>query len=375
MIEKIRKDLKTIFKDDPNRLAHIEGVEKTALYFQKKFDLDRDKIITACLLHDITKNKPREYHETIIKDAYGTAIFNTYTPPLYHAFSAAFVAKEEYGVTDKDVLSAIENHTVGKPAMTLFEKVIFISDYIEPTRPYKASKQVRKLAFQDIDLAVFTAIDKSIRLFESEEGSVPEIAYQAREYYKKELLDLVILFETERTFIRRTRMKDASVLAKWWNDGRLMASVGFPYGLGIPLEKVEKQLETMSQNEDATRIVLICDKETKHAIGELSYGHHDKRHKTMRIGMKIAEPDYQKKGYGEETLRGFVEYLFETYGLEAILIDTFCENHPARKLYEKLGAKTLSVEKDYWTNKEGKSYDVIFYSLDKKTYKKGGNNG
>ena len=90
-----------------------------------------------------------------------------------------------YNITDDDILNSILNHTIGKEAMTIYEKIIFISDYIEPNRVYESCIKVRKLAFESLDLAVYTAIDDSIKFYEKNGGQVPESAYRARKYYKK----------------------------------------------------------------------------------------------------------------------------------------------------------------------------------------------
>ena len=39
--------------------------------------------------------------------------------------------------------------------MTLLEKIIYLADYIEPTRDFGALKELRPLAFEDLDRATF----------------------------------------------------------------------------------------------------------------------------------------------------------------------------------------------------------------------------
>ena len=38
--------------------------------------------------------------------------------------------------------------------MTLLEKIIYIADYIEPTRDFEGVEPLRKLAYEDIDSAM-----------------------------------------------------------------------------------------------------------------------------------------------------------------------------------------------------------------------------
>jgi len=195
MIEDIKRDLLEIYKNKPHRMRHIEGVLQTAIEFGKKFKLDLHKLELAALLHDITKYYPLNEQKEIIKANYSNAdyILNNYNDKILHSYSAAFVAKEKYGITDNDVLGAIMHHTIGKANMNMYEKIIFLSDYIEPGRVYESCVKARELAKDNIDLAVYAAIDDSIIFYEKEKVNIPRESYQARAYYKKLLEELIWL--------------------------------------------------------------------------------------------------------------------------------------------------------------------------------------
>lgn len=183
MIERIKSDLKKFLKDDVMRLSHIYGVKETALKLGKLYGADLTQLTLASYLHDITKHYPTQTHIDLLKAHNKAHIITEFTPPLYHAYTASIIAKEHYNITDEDVLSAIESHTVGKPNMTLLEKILFISDFIEPHRLYPSCVIVREIAFNDLDKAVYKAIDLSITLYEKRHETIPTIAYQAHTYY------------------------------------------------------------------------------------------------------------------------------------------------------------------------------------------------
>lgn len=187
MIERIKNDLKTIYKDKQSRLKHVLGVEKMALKLANEHHADSTKIQIAALLHDITKYIPTKEHVHIIKENYKNSdeILNGYNKFIYHGFTAAVIARNKYDIKDQDILNAIIHHTVGKPAMTIYEKILFIADYTEENRTYPNCVKARKLLSQDIDLAVYEAINDSITLYESTNDQIPKIAYEARTYYKE----------------------------------------------------------------------------------------------------------------------------------------------------------------------------------------------
>ncbi len=183
----IYNDLLIELKDKPRRLKHVLGVRDTALEFGKKYNLDLDILETAALLHDITKYYSLKQNKEIIDKYFEetTRIYKYYNEKILHAFSAYVLAKEKYNIKSGEILNSILNHTIGRPNMSMYEKVIFISDYIEPNRTYESCVKVREIAMNNIDEAVFTAIDDSIKFYEAEGGLIPLIAYEARHFYRK----------------------------------------------------------------------------------------------------------------------------------------------------------------------------------------------
>ena len=78
-------------------------------------------------------------------------------PKLLHARTGAAVAKDLFGISEP-VFGAIRWHTTGKPDMTLLEKIIYIADYIEPTRDFPGVERVRELAYSDLDRALLLGL-------------------------------------------------------------------------------------------------------------------------------------------------------------------------------------------------------------------------
>lgn len=189
MIEQIIKDVTKIYQavGKEKRLHHVLGVRDTALQLGKLHGCALEKLEIASLLHDITKYQPYEYHKKIIEENFqnSTKILQEHNKQILHAFSARIYAMDKYNIKDEDILGAIENHTVGKDNMSIYEQIVFISDYIEPNRTYDSCVKVRNIAFENLDLATYTAIDDSIVYYENIKALVPSTCYKAREYYKQ----------------------------------------------------------------------------------------------------------------------------------------------------------------------------------------------
>jgi len=171
----------------------------------------------------------------------------------------------------------------------------------------------------------------------------------------------------ERVGIRHITMGDIPLLAKWWNDGEIMAPMGFRHGMGATEFQLQQRFSAEINDTDPFRIsrrYIIVDRQaTNKPIGELAYGELDLEHHTCRIAIKIGEKAYQGKGYGYESLSVFIEYLFEHFSLRKIEIDTLADNLPAYYLYKKLGFIETRVEKNYWTDPDGVAHDLIFMEM------------
>ena len=81
---------------------------------------------------------------------------------LLHAKSGAALAKYVFGQSET-VFRAISYHTTGRGNMTLEEKLLYLADYIEPTRDFPEVAQMRRLAYEDLDRAVLLGVRLSIQ--------------------------------------------------------------------------------------------------------------------------------------------------------------------------------------------------------------------
>lgn len=147
---------------DERRIAHVAGCESEAIELARRWGEDPELAAEAGILHDITKRL--SYEEQLnLAEKYGI-IFDTAelaAPKLLHARTGAAVAKERFGVGDA-VYQAIRWHTTAKPDMTLLEKVIYLADYMEPTREFPGVELLRRLAENDLDRAILEGLKMSV---------------------------------------------------------------------------------------------------------------------------------------------------------------------------------------------------------------------
>ena len=144
------------------RLTHILGVARLAKVLAIKFGLDSEKAYVAGLLHDYIKYETKEEMIEIINDEMIVEKFKN-APQIYHAYASSVVAKTKFNILDEEILDAIKYHVYGRLNMSLFEKILVISDFAEDSRTYPRCKEVRKILDDgNFDLAMCLCIKYTI---------------------------------------------------------------------------------------------------------------------------------------------------------------------------------------------------------------------
>ena len=173
---------------DRDRFEHSEGVMYTAAALAMRYGENLEKAQIAGILHDCAKCIPDNKKLKICeKNHIEITEAEKCSPFLLHAKVGAYIAKEKYDIEDAEILDAIACHTTGKPAMTLLDKIIYISEYIEPMRS-KASnlEEVRKMAFVDLDETLFKILSDTLVYLEKSSKKMDPMTMQTYEYYREQ---------------------------------------------------------------------------------------------------------------------------------------------------------------------------------------------
>jgi len=134
---------------------HCVATGEMAADLANHHGLDVQKARDAGLLHDAARSLD---DATLIREADRLGIepsdIERDNPVLLHAKVAARMARYELGITDREILEAIEAHTTGARGMGKLARVLFVADYAEPTRDMPGVETVRALLPDHLDEAV-----------------------------------------------------------------------------------------------------------------------------------------------------------------------------------------------------------------------------
>lgn len=180
-IEAMKDSLKE--RLSPKRFNHSLGVMNTSIELAKNYGEDVERARIAGLLHDCARDiRGQEAIDMCKSHGVEVDAIALVQPELLHGPLGAALARELYGIEDEGILKAIFWHTTGHENMELFEKIIFIADYIEPGRKFPGVEEARKLAFADINKAVVHALDSTIGHVLSKGSLIHPATIVARNY-------------------------------------------------------------------------------------------------------------------------------------------------------------------------------------------------
>lgn len=166
-IAEYKKIIKSMMSE--NRYNHCVNVSKEAVKLAKRYGGDEEKAAVAGILHDITKEMPKEEQLQIMLDS-GIILddIQKNAPKLWHGISGSVYIKNHLCIEDEDILNAICYHTTGRAGMSILEKIIFVADFTSEERTYKGVATMRKKSRKSLEDAMlygfkFTFSDLSSR--------------------------------------------------------------------------------------------------------------------------------------------------------------------------------------------------------------------
>ena len=156
--------------------------------------------------------------------------------------------------------------------------------------------------------------------------------------------------------LRPIKLEDTPLIVKWRNNPKVMENFIFQ----IPFTE-EMHMLWMNTKVKKGEVVqyIIEEAETSTPVGSVYLRDIHKEYRSAEYGIFIGEDSGRGKGYGTETAKLFVEYMFESLNLHRIFLRVLDGNEIACKSYEKAGFKHEGIFRDM-VKIDGIYRDVIF---------------
>ena len=166
------------------RIPHVLGTEQEAIRLAERYGADVEKARVAALLHDCTKRLDMEEQLALCRQ-YGIRldVLEQQALKLLHAKTGAAIARDVFGVDD-EIYRAIWWHTTGHAGMTLLEKIMYLADYIEPSRDFPGVDKLRAVCYKDLDEGLLMGLEMTIEEMTSMGNPVHHATIEARDALK-----------------------------------------------------------------------------------------------------------------------------------------------------------------------------------------------
>lgn len=178
---KLRSDLSS------DRYEHTLRVASTAYDLAHIHGGNVKKATIAGYLHDCAKNyKDKKLLKYAKKFHIAISEAEKDNTDLLHAKVGAYIARDWFDEQDPDIFNAISHHTTGRPSMSMLEKIIYISDYIEPGRRHRGRIDlIRKVANKDLDQAMLYILEDTLEYLSKKSKTKDPLTKEAYHYYNQ----------------------------------------------------------------------------------------------------------------------------------------------------------------------------------------------
>lgn len=178
LLEATRKQVKDA------RFNHILGVIDTAKQLARNNMVDVEAAEVAAILHDYCKAWSAEQLKEILITNQDSSWLD-YPLQTWHAPAAFYIAQQQFGIMEHDLLHAIYYHTTGRARMSPLEQVLWVADYIEPNRVFPGVETARALASEQLDAALRFGLIQTMQYLVEHQQRVHPLTLEAYNYYMR----------------------------------------------------------------------------------------------------------------------------------------------------------------------------------------------
>lgn len=177
LLEKLKKYLSvSVCKE---RYDHSMRTAQTAKNLCLRFGEDAELGEIAGVAHDICKEMKSDLLLNLVSvSEYEISQIEKDKPSLLHGKAASVLLKNDFGVSNKDLLEAVSNHVFGKPKMCNLAKILYVADKSEPGRPYVNQEYLEKLQKMSLNELVEYVLENNIAYLTKKGKAISKETYE-----------------------------------------------------------------------------------------------------------------------------------------------------------------------------------------------------
>jgi len=163
----------------------------------------------------------------------------------------------------------------------------------------------------------------------------------------------------ERIYLSPLNIDDVEIFTKWFNDFFVTDYIANSSKINTLESEKEWLQNTLAKQKPVFAIVKL---ENDEMIGTCSLNDVDNIRRIATLGIFIGEDENRSKGYGTEALKLLLDYGFNYFNLNNIMLTVYSFNERAIKAYKKAGFKEFGRRRQaYFVN--GKYFDLVYMDV------------
>lgn len=175
-----------------------------------------------------------------------------------------------------------------------------------------------------------------------------------------------MLFNGERVRLRKMSIEDVAIYHKWRNDIEVMQFTNPSLDV-FTYTDTEKFVNSIIESHNS-KGYMIEEVKTGKPIGVTSLINIDYGNRNAECIIDIGDKDYWGKGFGRESFKLLLDFVFKELNLHKVYLRVFSFNERAINLYNSFGFdEEGKLQEQLYRN--GAWHDIIFMGLLKRNYK------
>ncbi|WP_191017544.1 bis(5'-nucleosyl)-tetraphosphatase (symmetrical) YqeK [Treponema zioleckii] len=165
-----------------SRYEHSMRTAQTAAELCRLYGLPDSLGWISGIAHDICKEIPADKMIALAKrDGNVISQLELDKPALLHGRAAAIKVQDEFGISDKNIIDAIANHTLGAVGLCDLGKILFVADKIEPGRPQSTEEYRKNLYSKSLNGITLAVLDENIEYLKSKGKTAAPVSIEFAE--------------------------------------------------------------------------------------------------------------------------------------------------------------------------------------------------
>jgi nicotinate-nucleotide adenylyltransferase len=172
-------------------VRHSEEVSKLAQKLCSRYTIDPERGMLAGIGHDLARELSEEKMLGLL-ERFGKRAghWEREHPVVLHGLVGRELLCRQFGIDDRGILEAVADHVLGRPKMGILSRIIFVADFLEPTRGFLSEHKRRSFLLLPLTEMLLRVAEEIFAFLDKERKPIAPISRKMYQYFLKSVKEL-----------------------------------------------------------------------------------------------------------------------------------------------------------------------------------------